>query len=498
MSDQLFERRLIKASELNNIGINPYANDFSPDITSEYFIDYFHSYTREELEVLDAPVHKVAGRVTFFRHMGKVIFIKIADPNLLQVVVKINDLGKEEFDIVKKYIDIGDIIGIEGLPMRTMKGELSISASRVKILTKALRPLPDKWHGLSDVETRYRHRHLDLISNKESRDVFIKRSGIVSLIRKFLESRVFIEVETPMLHPIAGGAAAKPFVTHHNTLNMDLFLRIAPELYLKRLIIGGFNKVFEVNRCFRNEGINTTHNPEFTTVEIYEAYSDYIKFMDLCEELIKYLHNMIVGVFNKVNWLGHEIDIEEPFSRISMLESICKFGGPDADSLRKMDNTTIEYIETILREDCNGKPHGKIIIDLFEKLVEPNLIQPTFIYDFPSEVSPLARRKDSDPFFADRFELFIGGHEIANAFSELNDPIDQKKRFEEQLDNYNNGDEEAHQMDEEYINALEHGMPPTAGLGIGVDRLVMLLTSSSSIRDVMFFPLMRPEIKNDS
>lgn len=491
MSD-LYDQRLKKAAELREMGINPYSNDFEPNINAETFCELFGQSTREELNDMEPVYYKVAGRVMFFRRMGKVIFIKITDPNMLQIVLKIDLLGKDKFKLTKKYIDVGDIIGIEGSPMRTMKGELSIAATEINILTKSLQPLPEKWHGLNDVETRYRHRQLDLICNKDSKDILRKRSSIVKEIRSQLELKGYMEVETPMLHPIAGGATAKPFSTHHNALNTDLFLRIAPELYLKRLVVGGFNNVFEINRNFRNEGISTIHNPEFTTVELYSAYKNYEDLMLLCEDLIWSVATSVNGN-DETEWMGNKISLKAPFTRMSMLESIQKFGGPNANDLRKMDHTIIKHIETILESDCSKKSHGKIIMELFERLVEPNLIQPTFIYDFPAEVSPLARRKDSDPWFVDRFELFIGGHEFANAFSELNDPADQKERFEKQLLEREAGDEEAHQMDNDYIKALESGMPPTAGLGIGIDRLVMLLTGAASIRDVILFPLMKPE-----
>ncbi|MHA2280140.1 MAG: lysine--tRNA ligase [Promethearchaeota archaeon] len=484
--EELYNQRLAKANNLRDMGINPYPNDFKPNILAETFHTLFGESTREELDEMESVYFKVAGRVTFFRHMGKVIFIKIADPNMLQIVLKVDVLGKDEFKLAKKHIDIGDIIGIEGSPMRTMKGELSIAASNVRILTKALRQLPDKHHGLADVETRYRQRHLDLICNQESREIFKKRSAAVSEIRRYLETQDFMEVETPMLHPIAGGAVAKPFVTHHNTLDINLFMRIAPELYLKRLVVGGFDKVFEINRNFRNEGTSTTHNPEFTTVELYSAYKDYEDLMLLCENLIQTVARR-VNRNTDVTWLGHQISLKAPFERINMLDAIHKYGGPSPNECMWLEDSVKEIVT-----DWKEMNHGKIILELFERFAEPNLIQPTFIYDFPAEVSPLARRKDNEPWLVDRFELFIGGHEIANAFSELNDPVDQESRFAQQLVERAAGDDEAHEMDRDYIRALENGMPPTAGMGIGIDRLVMLLTGAASIRDVIFFPLMKP------
>ena len=488
--EELYNQRLAKANELREMGRNPYANDFEPNIYAETLHSLFKDSTREELEEAEPVYYKVAGRVTFFRHMGKVVFIKIADPNLLQVMLKVDLLGKDEYKLARKSIGIGDIIGVEGSPMRTMKGELSIAATSARVLTKALRPLPDKWHGLNDIETRYRQRHLDLICNPESKEIFKTRSRVINKIRSFLEFREFIEVETPMLHPIAGGAAARPFTTHHNTLDTDLFLRIAPELYLKRLVVGGFNRVFEINRCFRNEGTSTTHNPEFTTIELYQAYANYETLMTLCEDMISDIAFELDR--NTTEWLGHKISLAAPFKRMTMLDAIHEYGGPSPKECR-LTAISIPNALNDLGVDWVGMSEGKMVLTLFERLVEPNLIQPTFIYDYPAEVSPLARKKDSDPWFVDRFELFIGGHEIGNAFSELNDPVDQEDRFARQLQEREAGDEEAHEMDKDYIRALENGMPPTAGLGIGVDRLVMLLTGASSIRDVMFFPLMKPE-----
>lgn len=492
MSDELYNQRLNKANTLKDLGLNPYTNEFAPNITSDYFNFLFDNSSREELEEesKNPGDWRVAGRVMFFRRMGKLAFVKIADPNLLQIVIKLDNVGSEKYDLVKKLIDIGDIIGVVGFPMRTKAGELSLAATDIKILTKSLRPLPDKWHGLNDIERRYRQRHLDTICNPDSKKVFEVRSKVVSKIRGFLESKKFMEVETPMLHPIAGGAAAKPFSTHHNALDMNLFLRIAPELYLKRLVVGGFNRVFEINRNFRNEGVSTTHNPEFTTVELYQAYANYIDLMELCEDMISNVAGHLE--VSEVQWGDNNISLKAPFNRLTMLEAIHKHGGPPPDV--SLDySKLINYINDNKLDINTDLSHGKLVLECFEVLAEEHLIQPTFIYDFPAEVSPLARRKDSNPWFVDRFELFAGGHEIANAFSELNDPVDQRERFEQQLKERALGDDEAHEMDNDYISALEIGMPPTAGLGIGIDRLVMLLTGATSIRDVILFPLMKLE-----
>jgi lysyl-tRNA synthetase class 2 len=501
MSDDLYNQRLNKANELIKLGHNPYENSFVPNSNSVEINEHFDRYTREDLEAAHTDPNivssfndrfKIAGRVIFFRRMGKLIFIKIMDPDIFQIVIKADNLNTDAFNLAKKYIDIGDIIGVTGFPMRTMKGELSIAATDVKILTKALRPLPDKWHGLTDIEARYRQRYLDLICNPESRNVLIQRSQIVNRIREYLNINGYLEVETPMLHPIAGGAAAKPFVTHHNTLDMDLFLRIAPELYLKRLVVGGFSKVFEINRNFRNEGISTVHNPEFTTVELYSTYSTYKDLMDLCQNIIKNVIHFVTKKY-EVEWNNNKINLNQEFKRLSMLEAISLHGGPSEEECR--NEKIVKERLGLMGVDIKNMSHGKMVLILFEHLVEENLIQPTFIYDFPTDVSPLARRKDNDPWLVERFELFIGGHEIANAFSELNDPVDQSKRFEQQLKERAAGDEEAVLPDYDYIKTLESGMPPTAGLGIGIDRLVMLLTGSNSIRDVILFPLMRPEPK---
>jgi len=372
--------------------------------------------------------------------------------------------------------------------MRTKTGELTLLADSFRILTKALRPLPEKWHGLSNVETRYRQRYVDLIVNPEVRQVFRARSRIIDWLRRYFVDRGFLEVETPMMQGIPGGAAAKPFVTHHNALDTDLYLRIAPELYLKRLVVGGFDRVFEINRNFRNEGISTFHNPEFTMLEFYQAYATYIELMDIAEEMVAGAAEAVMGT-TEVTWNEQKISLKRPFKRQTMLEAIAEHGGPSPEDSRNEAKSVAALKKAHV--DCAGMNEGQRVVALFEHFAEPKLIQPTFIYDFPAEVSPLSRRRPSDPWFVDRFEMFVGGRELANAFSELNDPVDQKQRFEAQLAAKDAGDEEAHAMDEDYVRALMYGLPPTGGEGIGIDRLVMLLTGSKSIRDVILFPLMR-------
>jgi lysyl-tRNA synthetase class 2 len=401
-------------------------------------------------------------------------------------------VGEESFDQFRRF-DLGDIVGFSGTPFRTKTGELSLRADAIRILTKSLQPLPEKWHGLTDVETRYRQRYLDLIANPEVREVFLKRSRIIGLIRDFMQQREFLEVETPMMQPIAGGATAKPFVTHHNTLNMDLFLRIAPELYLKRLVVGGFERVFEINRNFRNEGISIQHNPEFTMMEFYQAYATYKDLMDFTEELICHVSGEVVGKL-KFTYGGKEVDLTPPWDRLSVREAIVKYGDIAAADLEDREKL-LKYAGGLGLEVDRNIGHGKLLTEIFDEVAEPNLWNPTFITEYPTEISPLSRKNEANPEVVDRFELFIVGRELANAFSELNDPLDQKERFLRQLEEKEAGDEEAHAMDADYIRALEHGLPPTAGEGIGIDRLVMLLTDSSSIRDVILFPQLRPEAK---
>jgi lysyl-tRNA synthetase class 2 len=387
-------------------------------------------------------------------------------------------------------MDIGDIVGVRGTVFRTRRGEVSVSLSSFTLLCKALRPLPEKWHGLQDVELRYRHRYLDLIVNPEVREVFVRRSLIVRYIREFLDARGFLEVETPMMHPIPGGAAARPFVTHHNALDIDLYLRIAPELYLKRLLVGGLERVYEINRCFRNEGVSTRHNPEFTTVEVYQAYADYTDMMTLTEHMIAFVAESVLGT-RLISYGGKEVDLTPPWRRVTMVDAVKEWIGVDVARLES-DEQAREVCSRMGIELRGDETRWKCLNELYEAYADDRIVQPTFVTHHPVEVSPLAKRSATEPGFADRFEIFICGQELGNAFTELNDPMDQRERFVLQAAERAAGDEEAHHMDEDYVRALEYGMPPAGGLGIGVDRLTMLLTDSASIRDVLLFPHMRP------
>ncbi len=455
--------------------------------------DDYEDADRWSSEALEATGHRirVAGRLMAKRVMGKAAFAQIQDmTGGLQLFLQSNTLG-DTYDAFKGW-DVGDIVGAEGSLMRTKTGELSIKVAALRLLTKSLRPLPDKWHGLSDVEQRYRQRYVDLIVNPESREVFLTRSRIVSAIRGWLDARRFLEVETPMMHYIAGGAAARPFTTHHNALDLDLYLRVAPELYLKRLVVGGMERVYEINRNFRNEGVSTRHNPEFTMLELYEAYVTYIEVMDLTEGLIRDVARNTLGI-DEVEWDGNVIDLAAPFRRWKLEDAVLECN-PD---ISPADCRNREILAAhCARLKIHVKPAygwGKLLLEIFEKTVEPDLTQPTFITHYPVEVSPLARESDTEPGITDRFELFIGGKEIANGFSELNDAEDQAARFRAQVEAKEGGDDEAMHYDADYIRALEVGLPPTGGLGVGIDRLVMLLTGSTSIRDVLLFPYMRPE-----
>jgi lysyl-tRNA synthetase class 2 len=429
------------------------------------------------------------------RIMGKASFCHIQDGDgKIQSYVSINDLGEEAYGDFKDY-DMGDIIGITGIVFKTKTGEISVHAHKITLLTKSLRPLPEKFHGIKDTDLRYRQRYVDLIMNQEVKETFKKRSMIIKELRNILEEKGYMEVETPILNTLYSGDAARPFTTHHNTLNLDMFLRIAPELYLKRLIVGGFDKVFEIGRLFRNEGMDIKHNPEFTNIELYSVYEDYNDMMNISEEIISRL-SIKVNQTTKINYQGMDIDLTPKWKRVSMIDSIKEATGVD---FTKID-TDKEAMEVAKKLDVEidelKTTRGQIINQIFEAKVEDTLIQPTFIYDYPVEVSPLTKRKASDPRLTERFELFIGGREYGNAYSELNDPIDQYERFKKQVEAREKGDEEAGMMDEDFVNALEIGLPPTGGLGIGLDRLIMLLTNSASIRDVIFFPTMKP-IKNN-
>ncbi|MDB4470671.1 lysine--tRNA ligase [Deltaproteobacteria bacterium] len=489
--NELLQQRRAKVDTFRAAGVNPFANDYKVTHTTDQIVEAHAKDDNEKLEDCEQE-YRIGGRVMARRDFGKAAFLQLQDVGgRLQVYVAKNQVGDEAFEQFKKF-DIGDIVGICGVPFRTKTDELSLRASEIRLLTKSLLPLPEKWHGLTDVETRYRQRYLDLISNLGVRDTFRKRSQIVSLIREFMIDNEYLEVETPMMHPVAGGATAKPFETHHNTLKMNLFLRIAPELYLKRLVVGGFDRVFEINRNFRNEGISIQHNPEFTMMEFYRAYATYYDLMDFTEELICHVADKVCGGL-LIPYGEKEVDLTPPWDRLTLKESIIKYGEVESTVLEDREQT-YNYAKSIGLELETRIGHGKLLAEIFDKVVEPNLWQPTFITEYPTEISPLSRKNDDNPDVVDRFELFIVGRELANAFSELNDPIDQKERFVKQLEEKAAGDEEAHEMDDDYIRALEYGLPPTAGEGIGIDRLVMLLTNSASIRDVILFPQLRPEV----
>lgn len=485
--NQYIEKRKEKIKLLRENGIDPFSNNFIKTHDVEFIIEKYSSESPSTFK-LDNLNYKIAGRITAIRSFGKSAFIKVVDNmKKIQIFISNDSAGKEKMTFFKKFIDVGDFIGVEGHCFFTKTEELSIEAKDIQILTKSINTLPEKWHGLTNVETRYRQRYVDLIANENVKEIFISRSNIVSQIRNFLISKNFLEVETPILHTVAGGAAARPFETHHNTLDMDLTLRIAPELHLKRLVVGGMEKVFEIGRNFRNEGISTQHNPEFTMIELYEAYSNYISMMTLIEELVLSCVNLF-SKNKKIIYQGREIDFQTPWKRVNMIEWLSDNLGYDV----------INNPEKVLKEaDMMKINHfdlpGKAITEIFEEKYLKGTLDPVFVYGFPIDVSPLARRNNDNPNIADRFELFINEKELANAFSELNDSEDQLERFNKQLELKSKGDDEANDMDEDYINALRYGMPPTAGAGLGIDRLVMLLTDSPSIREVILFPHMRNE-----
>jgi len=473
------------------MGLNPYPNDFKPTTTSGELLRLYGNLSGEELEKIDKKF-SLAGRIMGLRGFGKAAFMHIQDrEGKIQLYLQHQILGNEKYKLLMDILEVGDFIGVEGTLFRTRTGEFTIKVTDARVLVKTLRPLPEKWHGLQDVEIRYRQRYLDLIVNQGVKDIFITRSKIIKKIRDYLDSLGFIEVETPMMHPIPGGAAARPFKTHHNALDMDLYLRIAPELYLKRLVVGGLERVYEINRNFRNEGVSTMHNPEFTMLEFYMSYATYTDLMDLTEDMIKKIAREVTGR-GIIKFNDKEIDLNEKWNRLSFFDALKEYGGIEHHRLKDTEFLFRE-VQELGGKVMKGWGQGKLLMEVFEKTVEEKLITPTFIYGYPVEVSPLARKNDSDPSLVDRFELYIGGMEIANAFSELNDPVDQRERFEAQVRSKQLGDEEAHEMDKDYVRALEYGLPPTAGEGIGIDRLVMLLTGSKSIRDVILFPLMRPE-----
>ena len=469
-----------------------FPTDFRRDVVVAELLAKYDEKSKEELEEAHLRV-KIAGRMMTRRIMGKASFSHLQDMSgQLQIYVARDNLPEGVYNDQFKKWDIGDILGAEGVLFKTQTGELSIKVDVIRLLTKALRPLPEKFHGIADQEIKYRQRYLDLIMSQQSRNTFLIRSNIVAYIRNFLTQRAFLEVETPMMQVIPGGATARPFTTHHNALDMDMFLRIAPELYLKRLVVGGFERVFEINRNFRNEGLSTRHNPEFTMLEFYQAYAEYHELMDLTEEMLRGIAQEVVGK-TVVSYQGEEYDFGKPFTRMSVFDSILHFN-PDltADNISTRE-AAVNVAENLKIPVKDGYGLGKIQIEIFEKTVESRLMHPTFITAYPVEVSPLARRNDNDPHVTDRFEFFVGGREIANGFTELNDAEDQAARFQQQVNEKEAGDDEAMHFDADYIVALEHGMPPTAGEGIGIDRLVMLFTDSPSIRDVLLFPHMRPK-----
>lgn len=486
--NDLLKVRLEKIAALKSAGVDLYPNDTKPQNTTAEILNRFGEAEGDALAELTEKF-SIAGRLMAVRNFGKAAFVKIQDrKGQMQCYVAKNILSEQDFFLFKK-LDIGDIIYVSGKLFRTKTHELTLEAESLKLMAKAMHPLPEKWHGLTDIETRYRQRHLDLISNPEVKEIFQKRSLIIKLIRQFMDLHDFLEVETPMMQPRAGGAAARPFKTHHNALDQDLYLRIAPELYLKRLVTGGLERVYEINRNFRNEGISTFHNPEFTMMEFYQSYATYEDLMSFTEEIFAFVaKNLFDGL--TFTYQGTEIDLKPPWRRLSVKDALLQIAGM---AQAEMDDPA-RAIEFARKAGCDVKetdPLGKILMAVFDELVEKKLIQPTFITHYPVAVSPLSRRSNAEPDLVDRFELYISGREIANAFSELNDPADQRDRFLEQIKEREAGDDEAHEMDEDYVRALEYAMPPTAGEGIGIDRLVMLLTDSASIRDVILFPLLR-------
>lgn len=491
--NELEQVRIAKKDELKSLGVNPYPQFLKRGMSIAQFREKF-AFIKDlaEGEKKADEIVTLSGRLKLKRVAGKSTFANIEDDSgNIQVYYSLGSIGEEEYAKFKKNLEVGDIAQITGYAFITQTGEFSIHASKIVLASKALSPLPEKFHGLSDTEIRYRKRYLDMIMNGDVRDDFIKRAKIISGIRKFFEERGFLEVETPMMHPIAGGANARPFITHHNTLDVDFYLKIAPELYLKRLIVGGMNAIFEMNRCFRNEGMDLTHNPEFTSIEFYWAWHDYFEVMDLTEELFSFLIDSLN--LPKILPYGElEIDFSKKFRRIKYLDALHEIGGiPNEiinDKSRILDKLKADGFEANSKLDL-----GHLQAELFDNYVESKLINPTFIIDFPISISPLSRRSDENPEIAERFELFIAGKELANAFNELNDPLDQYERFKAQIDAKNSGDDEAHEMDEDYCQALGYAMPPTAGWGLGVDRLVMLLLNKQSIRDVILFPAMRPK-----
>ena len=479
-----------KLAELRNNGMDPY-------LTTKFDVTHRSNDIKNGFEALDGQTVVISGRMMSRRVMGKASFAHVLDRDgEIQIYVRRDDVGEENYKLFKEF-DIGDILGISGFVFKTQTGEVSVHAQSVKLLSKCLKPLPEKYHGLTDTDLRYRQRYLDMIVNPEVRDTFRKRSQIITAIRTFLEGRGFLEVETPVLHTQAGGAAARPFITHHNTLDIDMYLRIALELHLKRLIVGGFDRVYEIGRVFRNEGMDTRHNPEFTELELYQAYTDFHGMMDITEDMFRYVARQVCGTA-QVEYNGVLVDLEKPFARLSMVEAVKMYSGVDFDAVATDEEAKKLADEREIHYEARHKK-GDILNLFFDEYVEDKLIQPTFIYGHPIEISPLAKKDPKHPGYTERFEVFITGREFGNAFSELNDPIDQRERFEAQAALKAQGDEEACGVDEDFLNALEIGLPPTGGLGIGIDRLVMLLTNSPTIRDVLLFPTMKPlDVQKDA
>ncbi|NIO03330.1 MAG: lysine--tRNA ligase [Proteobacteria bacterium] len=487
---QLRKQRLEKIRQMDKDGIALFPNDFKVRHTSQEIIQICGSQSAEALQKVD-QVFVLAGRIMALRQFGKASFFHLQDrKGRIQAYIRKDQVGEQIYTLFKK-LDVGDFVGISGRVFQTKTGELTIAVESLRLLAKSVRPLPEKFHKLRDMETRYRQRYVDLLMNQEVRSVFRKRAQIIQALRSFLDEREFLEVETPMMQPIPGGATARPFRTFHNALDMELFLRIAPELYLKRLVVGGIERVYEINRNFRNEGISTQHNPEFTMLELYMSYANYEDLMDLTEEMICHVCQTISGGTH-LSYQGNEIDLATPWQKMTLKEAIVRYGGVDPAILEDREKA----LDHATRLGCNVTPKmglGKILTQMLDHVVEPSLIQPTFVTRFPVEVSPLSRRDEKDPTVAERFEFYLGARELVNGFSELNDPFDQSERFRLQVQERQAGDEEAHLMDEDYIRALEYGMPPSAGLGLGVDRLVMILADVPSIRDVILFPHLRPE-----
>ncbi len=488
--DEQIAHRKAKLAALREAGVDPYPRLFEHDLEPAGVHQRYGDKTAEEL--VAEPVRlRVPGRVQAIREHGKTVFVDISDGSAkLQVLIRAHKLAEDSTRVLAN-LDLGDYLGVSGALMVTRTGELTLAGEQLQMLAKALRPLPEKYHGLADVEVRYRQRYLDLISNPESRQVFEVRAALLRGMRAFFDSRGFLEVETPMMQALAGGAAARPFTTHHNALDLDLYLRVAPELFLKRLVVGGLHKVYEINRNFRNEGISTQHNPEFTMLELYWAYADYRDIMTLVEEMFVSLAESILGEA-ALSWKGERLDLAAPWPRLTMVEATAKYG--EIDPAKLGDAAAIaEELERRGAEMPRARDWGHLLLALFEEVAEPHLNAPTFIIDHPVEISPLAKQKPGDPRLTERFELYVGGMELANAFSELNDPQVQAERFRQQLAAREQGDDEAHRFDADYILALEHGMPPAGGLGVGIDRMAMLFTDRASIRDVILFPLLRPQ-----